>query len=94
MEQKFVPRPNTGSMFKVNVKTSELSPDMKGDILIDTKSLTIDSDGIAVVKLSGWKSVSKTTGKPYLSLKVDQWVPTEVPKFKPKQEEQDDDIPF
>jgi len=95
VEQKFVPRPNTGSLFKINVKTSEFSPDMKGDIIIDTKTLSVDSDGIAVVKLSGWKSVSKTTGISYLSLKVDQWVPPAVPKFQPKQEEQDDDdIPF
>jgi hypothetical protein len=94
VEQKFVPKPNTGSLFKINVKSNENSPDMKGDIFIDTKTLDIDSDGMAVVKLSGWKSVSKTSGKSYLSLKVDQWVPTSVPKFQPKQEEQDDDIPF
>ena len=94
MEQKFQPKPNTGSLFKINVKSSENSPDMKGDIFIDTKTLDIDSNGMAVVKLSGWKSVSKTSGKSYLSLKVDQWVPTSAPKFQPKQEEQDDDIPF
>jgi hypothetical protein len=92
--EKFQPKPNTGSLFKINVKSNENSPDMKGDIFIDTKTLDIDSNGMAVVKLSGWKSVSKTSGKSYLSLKVDQWVPTEMPKAKPKQEEQDDDIPF
>jgi hypothetical protein len=91
--EKFQPKPNTGSLFKINVKSSENSPDMKGDVFIDTKTLDIDSNGMAVVKLSGWKSVSKTSGKSYLSLKVDQWVPTAVPKFQPKQEE-DDDIPF
>ena len=92
--EKFQPKPNTGSLFKINVKSSENSPDMKGDVFIDTKTLDIDSDGMAVVKLSGWKSVSKTSGKSYLSLKVDQWIPKAPPKVQFKQEEQDDDIPF
>ena len=76
---KFVPKPNTGSMFKVSVKTTEGSPDMRGDILIDTRSLDIGEDGMALVKISGWKSTSKTSGKSYLSLKVDQWKPRTNP---------------
>jgi hypothetical protein len=93
--EKFVPKPNTGSMFKVNVKTTEGSPDMRGDLFIDTKTLEIGEDGMALVKISGWKSTSKASGKSYLSLKVDQWKPKETfAKPQPKQEEQDDDIPF
>jgi hypothetical protein len=93
---KFVPKPNTGSMFKVSVKTTEGSPDMRGDILIDTRGLDIGEDGMALVKISGWKSTSKTSGKSYLSLKVDQWKPKDKPfaKPQPKREELDDDIPF
>jgi len=92
--EKFVPKPNTGSMFKATVKTTEGSPDMRGDLLIDTRTLEVGEDGLALVKISGWKSVSKTSGKSYLSLKVDQWKPKETAFAKPKQEEQDDDIPF
>jgi hypothetical protein len=90
--EKFVPRPNTGSMFKSTVKTTEGSPDMRGDLLIDTRTLEVGEDGLALVKISGWKSVSKTTGKSYLSLKVDQWKPKELAKPQPK--EIDDDIDF
>jgi len=93
---KFVPKPNTGSMFKVSVKTTEGSPDMRGDILIDTRGLDIGEDGMALVKISGWKSTSKTSGKSYLSLKVDQWKPKDKPfaKPQPKREEFNDDIDF
>jgi hypothetical protein len=90
--EKFVPKPNTGSMFKATVKTTEGSPDMRGDLLIDTRSLDIGEDGMALVKISGWKSTSKTSGKSYLSLKVDQWKPKEFAKPQPK--EIDDDIDF
>ena len=90
--EKFVPKPNTGSMFKATVKTTEGSPDMRGDLLIDTRTLEVGEDGLALVKISGWKSVSKTTGKSYLSLKVDQWKPKELAKPQPK--EIDDDIDF
>ena len=90
--EKFVPKPNTGSMFKATVKTTEGSPDMRGDLLIDTRSLDIGEDGMALVKISGWKSTSKTSGKSYLSLKVDQWKPKELAKPQPK--EIDDDIDF
>jgi hypothetical protein len=90
--EKFVPKPNTGSKFKATVKTTEGSPDMRGDLLIDTRTLEVGEDGLALVKISGWKSVSKTTGKSYLSLKVDQWKPKELAKPQPK--EIDDDIDF
>jgi hypothetical protein len=90
--EKFVPKPNTGSMFKATVKTTEGSPDMRGDLLIDTRTLEVGEDGLALVKISGWKSTSKTTGKSYLSLKVDQWKPKELAKPQPK--ELDDDIDF
>jgi hypothetical protein len=90
--EKFVPKPNTGSMFKATVKTTEGSPDMRGDLLIDTRTLEVGEDGLALVKISGWKSTSKTTGKSYLSLKVDQWKPKELAKPQPK--EIDDDIDF
>jgi hypothetical protein len=92
--EKFVPKPNTGSMFKVNVKTTEGSPDMRGDILLDTRTLDIGEDGMALVKISGWKSTSKTSGKSYLSLKVDQWKPKASAKPQPKREEFNDDIDF
>jgi len=91
--EKFTPKPNTGSMFKVNVKTSEGSPDMRGDILIDTKGLDIDENGMVLLKISGWKSTAKSSGKSYLSLKVDQWKPKET-KPQPKREEFNDDIDF
>jgi hypothetical protein len=65
---------------------------MRGDLLIDTRTLEVGEDGLALVKISGWKSTSKTTGKSYLSLKVDQWKPKELAKPQPK--ELDDDIDF
>lgn len=96
MEDKYVPKPNTGSLFKSSIKTSEFSPDLRGDLVIDTRNLNI-VDGIATVKISGWKSTSKTTGKNYISLKIDQWVAPAEPKAfaKPQpKKEMDDDLDF
>jgi hypothetical protein len=46
--------------------------------------------------LSGWKNVSKTSGKTYLALVVDRWIPPvqQAPAPAPKNDFTDDDIPF
>jgi hypothetical protein len=92
MEKKaYEKRPNTGSLFATKVKTSQEAPDYKGDLLIDTRSIKTNPDGTALIKISGWKQVSKTTGQRYMSLKVDQWEGNSRTIAK---REQEDDIDF
>lgn len=92
METKFEKRPNSGSLFTTKVKTTAESPDYKGDILIDVKSLDVQKDGTALIKISGWKKVAKLTGQKYLSLSVDQWKPDQSRTFERKRI--DDDLDF
>ena len=79
-------KPNTGSLFKNKTKPVAQSPDYRGNIVLDMKTIKI-IDGLATVKISGWKTVGKTTGTEYVSLKVDLWE-------KPSEPQQDEDIPF
>jgi hypothetical protein len=92
VESKYEKRPNTGSLFATKVKTTQESPDFKGDILIDVKSLDVQQNGTALIKLSGWKNVAKETGQKYVSLKVDQWKPDPTKTIQRKRI--DDDLDF
>jgi len=90
-DKPFEKRPNTGSLFASKVKSTPESPDYKGDMLIDTRSIKTNPDGTALIKISGWKQTSNTTGQRYLSLKVDQWEGNSRTIAK---REQEDDIDF
>jgi hypothetical protein len=91
-DKPFEKRPNTGSLFASKVKSTPESPDYKGDMLIDTRSIKTNPDGTALIKISGWKQTSNTTGQRYLSLKVDQWEGTKQRTIEKKVDE--DDIDF
>jgi hypothetical protein len=52
-----------------------------------------------MIKLSGWKMISKTNGKTYLSLAVDRWIPEQQEGTRQENQAQqfpadDSDIPF
>ena len=51
-------------------------------------------DGLHVIKLSGWKKVD-TSGKTYLSIAVDRFIPEPTSAAPQRQvQAQDDDVPF
>ncbi len=77
-------RPNYGVLFSVAAKKTSKSPDYFGDIAVSASSIHV-VNGVAVIKLSGWKRQSKT-GKTFLSLAVDE----RPAQSKPQQEEDDD----
>jgi hypothetical protein len=86
-------KPNQGSLFATKVKTNPKSPDYFGELLIDMNSLEV-VDGVAKVKLGGWKIKSESSGNTFLSLKVDTWKPDNAQKPKTTNGDMDDDIPF
>lgn len=77
-------RPNYGVLFSVAAKKTSKSPDYFGDIAVSASSIHV-VNGVAVIKISGWKRQSKN-GKTYLSLAVDE----RPAQTKPQQEEDDD----
>ena len=89
MNQEREVRPNSGVLFSVAAKKTQKSPDYFGDLAIAASAIRV-VDGVAVVKISGWKKTSKG-GKTYLSLAVnDQQM---APSNNQKQSG-DDDEPF
>lgn len=94
----FVPKPNTGSLWVNDRKTSENHPDVRGEVVID-KQLLIDliakGENPVKVALAGW---NKTTinGRDYVSLVASEpFVPQKQPE--PVQQtvtEDDQDVPF
>jgi len=93
-------KPDTGSLFATQSKKTPKSPDYWGTIAINMKDLTNvkTENGLTVVKLSGWKKVAKT-GKTYLSLAVDRYVPQQQGGVRQENQAQefpadDSDIPF
>jgi hypothetical protein len=100
-KKPFETRPDTGSMFATQSKKTAKSPDYWGTIAINLKDLTNvkTENGLTVIKLSGWKQVSKTNGKTYLSLAVDRWIPEQQGGTRQEDQAQefpadDKDIPF
>lgn len=91
MEQ-FETKKDSGRLLATQSKMKEQSPDYWGEIAIDMKNMTNVriENGLHIVKISGWKRKSKTTGTTYLSLAVNRFV---AENAAPKQEN-DDDIPF
>lgn len=102
MENKFIPKPNTGSLFKME-KKSEESPNMRGDIFVEVGLLKLlmekhtNSDGLVQIALGGWTTVSKKTGNKYIALRVSEpYIPKPKPAPKPVEDysQDDEDVPF
>jgi hypothetical protein len=97
MSETFKPYPDSGTLMAVGVKKGAKSPDYWGRITVnlnDLKNITTQ-DGLTTIKLSGWKKMDRS-GKAYLSLAVDRFVP-ENAQPKPKSsgfDDLDDDIPY
>jgi hypothetical protein len=95
----FKPKPDTGTLRAQGSKKTANSPDYWGDIHINLKDMTAIKieDGCHVIKLSGWKKVDKS-GKVYLSIGVNRFVPREeagtVRHEDQRQDFPEDDIPF
>ena len=93
-------KPDTGSLFATQSKKTPKSPDYFGTIAINLKDLTNlkTEDGLTVIKLSGWKKVSKS-GKTFLSIAVDRYVPQGAGGIRQENQVQefpsdDSDVPF
>jgi hypothetical protein len=96
----FETRPDTGSLFAEQSKKNPKSPDYSGTIAINLKDLTAikTENGLTIIKLSGWKKVGKS-GKTYLSLAVNRFVPQQQGGVRQENQAQDfpaddQDIPF
>jgi hypothetical protein len=95
-QKQFKPYPDGGSLRSSSVKKGAKSPDYWGSIAINLKDMTKIEviDGLHVVKLSGWKKVDGS-GKTYLSIAVDRFIPEQQGNPAPRQSAaQDDDVPF
>jgi len=91
-DKPFENKPNFGSLFATKTKTNPAQSDYWGDIKIDLS--TVDTtNGIATVRLSGWKKKSEK-GTTYLSLAVNNWKSDSKNPQPKKQEIQDDDLEF
>lgn len=90
-------RPDSGVLMASTTKRSDKSPDYWGEIAIDLKNLTnVRIEGnLLIFKLSGWKKQAKS-GKTYLSLAVDRFVPegAKQPPRRQSNDGMDDDVPF
>jgi hypothetical protein len=94
----FKPRPDSGNLHAVQSKTNPLGKDYFGEIAINLKDMTNvrTEDGLTIIRLSGWKKVSKN-GKTYLSLAVDRYIPKakqEAPAPAPQNDFPDEELPF
>ena len=86
----FVPRPNTGTLWPNDKRTSDNQPNVRGDIFVDKellKKLLNESEaGMVQLSLSGW--TKELGGKKALSLKVSE------PYKKVAVPTTDEEIPF
>lgn len=91
----FENQPDSGNLFAEKSKKYPTSPDYSGTIYVNLKDLTglKTENGLTVIKLSGWKNVSKTNGKTYLTLKVNRFVPQEQ-GGRYENQVSDDEVPF
>lgn len=100
MADQFKPYPDGGSLHATQSKRSPKSADYWGEIALNLKDMTNIrvEDGLTIVKINGWKKVSKSNGKTYLSLSVNRYVPEEEGGSKrqapARQEDDNDDVPF
>ena len=88
-------KPNQGSLFATKVKKHPKAPDYFGELKIDVNALEVEN-GVATVKLGGWKIKSESSGNTFLSIKIDTWKPdnAQQPQSQPTDGGMDDDIPF
>lgn len=97
MTTEFKPRKDSGSLRATTSKRSEKSPDYWGDIAIDLRDQTNLKvvDGLTVIRVNGWKKTDRS-GKTFLSLAVDRFVPQNrsAPAPAPQNDDLDGDIPF
>jgi hypothetical protein len=98
-KKTYKPFPDGGSLRASAIKKSPKAPDYWGNIAINLSDLTNikSEDGLTIVKINGWKKVD-SSGKTYLSLAVDRFVPNTqqapAPRPAPQEDMPDDDIPF
>jgi hypothetical protein len=92
---KFELQPNQGSLFATKVKKHPKAPDYWGELLVDVSTLEIEN-GVAKVKLGGWKVKSESSGNTFLSIRIDTWKPdsAQKPQTQTNNGDMDDDIPF
>ncbi len=97
MSDQYKPYPDSGTLHATQSKRNPKSPDYWGEIAINLKDQTNirNEDGLTIIKLNGWKKVSKG-GKTYLSLSVSRFVPKEDggSPAPTRQEDDNSDIPF
>ena len=88
-------KPNQGTLFATKVKKHPKAPDYFGELKIDVNSLEVEN-GVATVKLGGWKIKSESSGNTFLSIKIDTWKPdnAQQPQTQSNNGDMDDDIPF
>jgi len=96
MEQ-FKPRADFGNLHATTSKMHEKAPDYFGEIAINLKDLTNVrvEDGLHIFKLGGWRLQAKS-GKTYLSIKVDRFIPKakDATQSAPVNDLPDEEIPF
>lgn len=97
MSYEYKPYKDSGSLRAANTKKTEKSPDYWGDLAIDLSNMTNVKviDGLTVFRVNGWKKQDKS-GKTFLSLSVDRFVPNTRQSSRAPQKEDfgDEDIPF
>ena len=97
MTTEFKPRKDSGSLRATTSKRSEKSPDYWGDIAVDLRDQTNLRvvDGLTIIRVNGWKKADRS-GKTFLSLAVDRFVPQNrsAPAPAPQNDDLDGDIPF
>lgn len=99
-DKEFKKYPDSGNIHATKSKKFPTSPDYFGEIAIDMKNMTNVrmEDGLHIFKLGGWKKVGPS-GKTYLQIKVDRYIPpaegqNSKPQPKSPADGLDDDVPF
>jgi len=93
----FVPKVNTGSLWKNDKKTEDKHPDYRGDAVLDKamlQELIAKGEDPVTISVSLWKNKTKA-GQPYLGVSFQKpFVSDKKPVQKQIEDEDDDDIPF
>jgi len=97
-DKPYKPYPDGGNLHATQSKRTQNSADYFGEIAINLKDETNVriEDGLHIFKINGWKKVGPS-GKTYLSLNVNRYVPEGQPAPKTRVEKDDlndDDVPF
>lgn len=88
----FVPRPNTGTLWPNDKRTSDNQPNVRGDIFVDKellqKLLKEAENGMVQLSLAGW--TKELAGKKALTIKVSE----PYKKAAPVASSDEEDLPF